>query len=231
MMSIAGTISNSVKLAQMEGRWYQKKNAASKKKDEKNMTAEERQMLRFQEDAERMREAGKRADLDAKIKAGGTLTKEEAEYLKEKDPEAYRDYEEIKREKEYYENQLKKCKTKEEVEKLKNTRMGMFMSEVKSISQNPHIPKFKKKKWIEKLYSKMANDEKAHESFVKSLTYTDLPTEEEVRKKEKKPQYASDTMSDELLTAEETSVEGKLLEEILSAEAAQKRAALPGEKS
>lgn len=187
MIPVIGTIQNAVKLSQMEKKWQMKKDNLSKK-DKSSMTAEERQMLRFREQAGEIREGNKRANIDAKIKSGGTLTKEEMEYLKEKDPEAYRDYEDVKREKEAYEKQLKNCKTKEDVAKLKMTKLGNLANEAKTICENPNIPKEKKLRLVNKLFAKVVNDQQAYEKFVDSEEYKNLPTEEEENDSKKNQQ-------------------------------------------
>ncbi len=80
-MIIAGTIRNSVSLASLESKWQQKKQGISKGNKE-NLTAEERELQRFQEQADNIRESKKSTDIDTKLQAGGELTAEEIEYLK-----------------------------------------------------------------------------------------------------------------------------------------------------
>ncbi len=137
-MIIAGTIRNSVSLASLESKWQQKKQDMSKGSKE-NLTAEERELQRLQEQADSIREGKKSTDIDTKLQAGGELTAEEIEYLKKNDPEALKEYEEVKRERESYKKQLKECKSKEEVEKLKMTKMGHYMAEAKEITNDPYI--------------------------------------------------------------------------------------------
>ena len=75
-MIIAGTIRNSVSLASLESKWQQKKQGISKGNKE-NLTAEERELQRFQEQADNIRESKKSTDIDTKLQAGGELTAEE----------------------------------------------------------------------------------------------------------------------------------------------------------
>ena len=183
-MIIAGTIRNSVSLAALDSKWQQKKQDISKGSKE-DLTAEERVLQRFQEQADSIRESRKSTDIDSKLQAGGKLTAEEIEYLKKNDPEALKEYEEVKRERESYKKQLKNCKSKEEVEKLKMTKMGHYMAEAKEITNDPYIPKAKKYQLMKKMLKKTSAVETEQEKFLQSLKYAKLPEEEkEARKKE-----------------------------------------------
>lgn len=183
MLIIAGNVQNAVKLAQLDEKWKKKKESEKEQK-KKELTPEMRQLMQYQEDIERIREGNPMASIDTKLKSGAELTPDEIEYLKKNHPQAYQEYEEIKREKEAYKSQLKKCKTKEEVERIKLSKMGSFMAEAKSISQNPNIPKAKKLGLMEKLLKKTMAIYKIHIKFTKSLAFQNLPTEEEKREEE-----------------------------------------------
>ncbi len=183
-MIIAGTIRNSVSLASLESKWQQKKQDISKGNKE-NLTVEERELQRFQEQADSIRGGKKSTDIDTKLQAGGELTAEEIEYLKKNDPEALKEYKEVKRERESYKKQLKNCKSKEEVEKLKMTKMGHYMAEAKEITNDPYIPKAKKYQLMKKMLKKTSAVETEQEKFLQTSRYAKLPDEEkEARKKE-----------------------------------------------
>lgn len=183
-MFIAGTIRSSLSFASLESKWQQKKQDISKGNKE-NLTAEERELQRFQEQADSIRESKKSSDIDTKLQAGGELTAEEIEYLKKNDPEALKEYEEVQRERASYKKQLKNCKSKEEVEKLKMTKMRNYMVEAKEITNDPYIPKAKKYKLMKKMLKKASAVETEQEKFLQSLRYAKLPDEEkEARKKE-----------------------------------------------
>lgn len=173
------------KLKQINNKWM-KQEETKQKEEEKDLTPEMRQLRQYEEDMRRIREQRPKMEIDAKLKAGADLTLDEIEYLKKNDPEAYKEYEEIRREMENYKKQLKNCKTKEDVERLKMNKMGQFMAEAKSISQNPNIPKAKKLGMMEKVLKKTMGIQKEHIEFTKSLEYQSLPTQEEEREKEEK---------------------------------------------
>ena len=106
--------------------------------------------------------------------------------LKKNDPDALKEYEEVQRERASYKKQLKDCKSKEEVEKLKMTKMGHYMAEAKEITNDPYIPKAKKYELMQKMLKKTSAIEAEQEKFLQSSRYAKLPDEEkEARKKQK----------------------------------------------
>lgn len=199
---IVGTIRNMVKLQQMNHKWQQKKADLGKKRSE--MTQEERMLQNFREQAEDIRTGNKYAEISAKIQSGQTLTAEEVTYLKENYPQTLKEYEEIKKEKEAYERQLKNCRTREEVEKVKVQKLGGLMAEAKQISNNPNIPKDKKCALLGKILAKVINVSEAHYEFTKSLRYQSLPTEEEKQTTAAKQQekVQGETVSEENIQEE-----------------------------
>lgn len=178
MLPIIGTVHNSVKLAMLDNQWQQKKE--SNKIFAKEMTAEERLRDHYQQQIREMQEKDPLNDISAKLKAGTDLTFEEIEYLRKNNPEMYREYMQIKAEKKSYERELKNCKTKEEVDRLKVTKMGNFLAEAKSITNNPNIPKGQKLALIGKILMKANAVQDAHVHFVESGQYSKLPSEEEI---------------------------------------------------
>ncbi len=183
MINIYGTIYDSVKMTELENKWKQKKEKINSKQF--GLTEEQQTMLeQYKKDLENIKESNHMSEITTKIKTGGKLTYEEIKYLKEKNPQALKDYEQTKREKAAFERDLRKCRTKEEVERLKLTVMGNFMAAVKDVANNANIPKGQKLAIIEKILSKVNNFNDAHEEFTKTLKYKDLPTDEEKREME-----------------------------------------------
>lgn len=207
MFTMAGTIKNSVRMAALDQKWQQKKNSFGQdKKKLAEMTAEERQLQDFREQAEQMRKSQKHANIDAKLAAGEELTPEEIEYLRQNNPQALKDYEDTQRERENYKRALRNCRTKEEVERLKYTKMGQFMAEAKKISSNACIPKGKKVALLKRILQQATAVEDEHKEFLKTSRYASLPTEEEAReaeKAEKEQQEAETTGADETENTEE----------------------------
>ncbi len=207
MFTMAGTIKRSVRMAALDQKWQQKKNSFGQdKKKLAEMTAEERQLQDFREQAEQMRKSRKHANIDAKLAAGEELTPEEIEYLRQNNPQALKDYEDTQRERESYKRALRNCRTKEEVERLKYTKMGQFMAEAKKISSNACIPKGKKVALLKRILQQATAVEDEHKEFLKTSRYASLPTEEEAReaeKAEKEQRKAENTGADETENTEE----------------------------
>ncbi len=179
---IIGRIHDTVKLVGLTAKWEQKKQNIGKKQAE--LTPEERQIEHFREQMEDIREGNEYAQIGNKINSGAKLTPEEIEYLRRENPQALQNYEEIQKEKENYKRQLRSCKTKKDVEKLKQQKMGEFMAAAKKIDTSPYIPKEQKLAMFGKLLAKLKVVEEAHYEFTKSLAYQSLPTEEEKQQAE-----------------------------------------------
>jgi len=185
MFAKIGRIQKELKVAKLDSRNQQ--NLEKEEKEHAKRMADMDplawQIIQYKEDIEKMNKNNQMSSIDTKLKSGGELTPEEIEYLKKNNPDTYREYQEVKLEKETYKRQLKSCKTKEEVEKLKLNKMGNFMAEAKSIVDNPVIPKDKKRALMEKLLKKTMSVQEAHLRFTKTEKYQNLPTEEEITEK------------------------------------------------
>ena len=114
-----------------------------------------------------------------KMNSGKKLTSEELEYLLSEDPAAYQKAKEIQMEQEGYEKALKNCKTKEDVQRLKSTHMGVTMARVNSIANNPNIPEGKKMELLMHENAKAGAVCQAEREFVESGQYDRLPSEAE----------------------------------------------------
>jgi hypothetical protein len=183
-MLISGTVTNTVQLQMMNNKWQQKKesgNVLSKeeKNERANWTKEEWLKHDIQEQAAQNREASQQTDIDNKIMYGGTLTPDEEKYLEKNNPTALQKYKEIKAEKKSYEEKLKNCKTKDEVERLKAETVGGYLSSMKKVENDPYIPMSEKLATAQELLAKTGNIEKAEIKFMASAKYQNLPTEAE----------------------------------------------------
>lgn len=184
---VAGRLQKELQLSGL-GKERQKKAEREEREQQKRLADMDplvRELKQYREDAEKMRESNQMAAIDAKLKSGEGLTPEEEEYLKQSNPDGYREYQEIRQERAAYKEQLKQCKTKEEVEKLKLGKMGNFLAEAKKVSNNPAIPKNAKRGLLEKILKKAAGIQKSHIAFTKTAAYHGLPTEEELTEKVK----------------------------------------------
>lgn len=175
---ITGTIRNAVQQITLDTKWQQRKNDITTKK-QVELTPEQKQIQMYQEQADDMRESDKDSNIYAKIRTGSTLSLEEEEYLRKNNPDALKEYKELKEKRKAFRNQLEQCDTKEEVEEVKIQKMGMFMAEANQISNNSYIPKGKKVELMGKLLAEVINVADTYKDFVQSANYANLPTEEE----------------------------------------------------
>lgn len=204
MQMISGTVKNAVRLQVLNNKWQQKKDSGQLTKDERNArenwTREDYLIQDIKEQAEQNRKAEHDTRIDNKIMAGGTLTPDEEKYLEQNNPEALKKYKEIKAEKKLYEEKLKKCRTKDEVERLKLNTMGEYASALKKVVNDPLIPKSEKLAKAQEMLAKTNNVQNVHISFVNSAEYEELPAEGEEaveRTEERQAQYDSQITRDD----------------------------------
>lgn len=141
--------------------------------------------------ADEIRQANKdgssklQAQIDLKLKCGQSLTAEEMEYLRQTDPETYQHVKSMQSQQKQYEEELKKCKTKDEVERVKMLHTASSLNAVNSIMHNPAIPENKKFELVMREHQKNAALQQSTKEFVESGKYAKLPTEAERLKAEK----------------------------------------------
>ncbi len=70
--------------------------------------------------------------ITAKVDAGAKLTEKEMEYLREKNPQLYEKLRQIEKEQKAYEEALRRCKSKDEAQRLHMARVGEAMQAAKN---------------------------------------------------------------------------------------------------
>lgn len=120
-----------------------------------------------------------------KIYAGGKLTEKEMQYLMKKDPVLYQKLRNIEAEARQYEEDIKNCKTKDDVQRLKMKKIASSVSNIRSIESNPNISDADKLKLTMCEKKHMDNIEKITVKFVESGEYASLPTDAEKLQTEK----------------------------------------------
>ena len=234
---ITGTVKNAVKLQMLDTKWQEKKADLNAGKAEKDLSPEERNIAQFQEQMEKERESNSHADTYNKLKSGGKLTEEEIEYLQKHDPEALAKYREAQAEKKAYENELKNCKSKDEVQRVKMNRMGNFAAEAKSISTDPYIPLDKKVELMNQLNNKVCLIGKAHNEFVKSRQYDEMPTEAELEQERNEEsserlEAMQDVVSDSVdVTEEDSSIEEESIDTTINSDVMFEEKNIAGQES
>lgn len=201
MQMISGTVKNAVQLQVLNNKWQQKKESGKLTKEERNArenwTQDDYIIQDIKEQAENNRQVEYDTKIDNKIMAGGTLTPEEEKYLEQNNPDALKKYKEIKAEKKNYEEKLRKCKTKDEVERVKLNTMGEYASSLKKVVNDPLIPKSEKLAKAQEMLAKTNNVQEVHIKFVGSLEYEELPTEgEEAQERAEERQAEYDRVAD-----------------------------------
>lgn len=131
------------------------------------------------EDLERQRENDKLARITNKVLNGRKLTGEERDYLRSKSPQAYQQLLQSEQEQKAFENELRRCETKEDVLRLKTDRINAALSVVKSVENNPHINAEQALGIAMAQLAKVQAYERTTLKFIKSGEYDKLPTEAE----------------------------------------------------
>ena len=125
------------------------------------------------------------SEIRLKLNSGKKLTHEEMEYLQKHDPQTYQHVKAMEAEQESYKRELKKCKTKEEVQRVRLSHTAQSLSAVNNIKNNPAIPEGQKLGLIIKELQKHEALQEVTREFVESGKYGTLPTEAERQKAEK----------------------------------------------
>ena len=184
MMLFSGTVQNAVKLDMLNNKWEQKKNTSNAlSKEELNKrekwTPEQRMLNDYQEQLKKQKEGNKRTEIYNKISSGQKLSPEEEQYLASFDPKSLSEYRQTQAERKAYEEKLKKCKTKDDVQRLKQTSLGVEFSSLKKVLNDPCIPLSEKLKKAGQVLGKTRNFQEAEAELIESGAYDELPTEAE----------------------------------------------------
>lgn len=137
-----------------------------------------------------------------KIYSGAKLTPDEMKYLQVKNPEMYKKLKDLEHEKKQYERELKQCRTKEDVEKLKFSKVASSLSAINAVKNNPNIPEGFKLGVAMQEQRRLNELEKIAAKFVKSEDYHNLPTEAEKAKAEKDLAEAQKAERDEAVSSD-----------------------------
>ncbi len=117
-----------------------------------------------------------------RVYAGKKLSSQDQQYLLQKDPLTYNRMHSIDQEQKAYERALKRCRTKEDVQRLKLSRIGSSLATVRAVEHNSAISDEKKLKIIllENRRCTALND--STRSFIRRGSYAKLPTDAEFLK-------------------------------------------------
>lgn len=140
----------------------------------------------------------KLADIQSKVYSGTSLSRAEKEYLKTKNPVLYARLEAADLEKKVYERELKRCRTKEEVQRLKLSHTASSLSAVNAGQHSAGASSEQKMALAQGELYKLKGMQDATNRFVRSGAYHSLPTEREKAIAEKRVKQAQERRQREM---------------------------------
>ena len=120
-----------------------------------------------------------------KIYAGSKLTEQEMQYLQKKNPVLYQKMRAMEAEAKQYEEEIKNCKTKDEVQRVRMNKINSSVANIRSVESNPNISDADKLAFAQAEQVKMREIEKITTKFIESGEYASLPTDAEKFQTEK----------------------------------------------
>lgn len=137
-------------------------------------------------------------NIQQKVSNGKKLTPEEKEYLQKHDPETLEKAREIERTRESFKQALRRCRTKEDVQRLRMVQLNTSLTTINAVEHNPNIPMHKKLEIALQENSKVNAVEGEIRKHIQDGRYEKLPTEAEQQENEamhpdpiEKPDYAA----------------------------------------
>jgi len=189
--SLMTSINHLRKNAKLESKWEKRKQEGfstdgltERQKDNVNfINAYKEQQELHPEDKEMQR-------ITNKIYAGSKLTEQEMQYLQKKNPVLYQKMRAIEAEAKQYEEDLKRCKTKDEAQRIKMNKINASVASIRSVESNPNISDADKLAFAQAEQAKMREIEKITTKFIESGAYAALPTDAEKFQTEKELEEA-----------------------------------------
>ena len=179
---ITGTLYEAGKMMVMQNKWEQKKSTGNiNKKEQKELTPQERELQRYRDQLEETKKGNEYSALYSKIQSGQKLSPAEEDKLKAQDMKAYLDYKADQAEQEAYEERLKRCRTKDEAQRLQTAKMQGNLSKIKNIENDPYISDAEKLKMARIIQGDTTANAKIYQEFTQSEEYEKMPTEGELQ--------------------------------------------------
>ena len=227
--SLMTSINHLRKNAKLESKWEKRKQEGfstdgltERQKDNVNfINAYKEQQEMHPEDKEMQR-------ITNKIYAGSKLTEQEMQYLQKKNPVLYQKMRAVEAEAKQYEEDLKRCKTKDEAQRIKMNKINASVASIRSVESNPNISDADKLAFAQAEQAKMREIEKITTKFIESGAYAALPTDAEKFQTEKELEEAK---REEMLGAEnkerevEDAEEAEVSESVVSGQSSVKTVA------
>ena len=179
---ITGTLYEAGKMMVMQNKWEQKKSTGNiNRKEKKELTPQEKELQRYKEQLEETKKGNEYSAIYSKIQSGQKLSPAEEDKLKAQDMKAYLDYKADQAEQEAFEEKLKHCKTKDEAQRLKTTKMQSNLSKIKNVENDPYISDAEKLRIARQIQGDTTATAKIFDKFTQSEEYEKMPTEAELQ--------------------------------------------------
>lgn len=179
------------KNAKLESKWEQRKQQGY---STDGLTERQKDNVAFiksyKEQQEKHPEDKEMQRITNKIYAGGDLTEQEMQYLQKKNPVLYQKMRAMEAEAKQYEEDLKRCKTKDEAQRIKMNKINSSVASIRSVESNPNISDADKLAFAQAEQAKMREIEKITVKFIESGEYAALPTDSEKFQTEKELEEA-----------------------------------------
>ena len=207
--STIGSVTSYMKSMELETKFKKKKaegdlGSQSRKKTELEIKNEQFKAEYMHRQEENEDDDKMLTDINNKIAVDQELTPEELRYLQNKNPSLYQKVKNIENEKKQYEKDLKNCKTKEEVERLKMNKVSSALSAIKSAESDPNLPESAKLAVAQGELRRMNALNKILAKFVERGEYDKLPAEQEVLEVEKQLKEAEQAEEEKVFDVSET---------------------------
>ena len=207
--STIGSVTSYMKSMELETKFKKKKaegdlGSQSRKKTELEIKNEQFKAEYMHRQEENEDDDKMLTDINNKIAVDQELTPEELRYLQNKNPSLYQKVKNIENEKKQYEKDLKNCKTKEEVERLKMNKVSSALSAIKSAESDPNLPESAKLAVAQGELRRMNALNKILAKFVERGEYDKLPAEQEVLEVEKQLKEAERAEEEKVFDVSET---------------------------
>ena len=164
-------------------------------------TAERALMEQYRESKEN--EDTKLSEIHNKLNNGSSLSPDEMDYLKKKDPQTYEKLKAEREDAEALKKRLESAKTKEEAQKVMQDHANKSMLVVKTVNGNPYISDADKAALLGAEVRKLRKAEVVFEKYRETGAYGRLPTEEEKEMAEEELREAEEIELEESTKAPE----------------------------
>jgi len=117
--------------------------------------------------------------INDKLSRGERLTASEKQYLLSKDPKRYQEVMDAEAEQVYYEQMLKRCRTKDEFHKTRTMRALSALGALNSAKNNPNVSSESKLEAVASIQRSLNAASKIEADFIRRGEYSSLPTQAE----------------------------------------------------